>query len=123
MVLRFNLILLSDLNTEFLHVFSLCTETMQPPPGSVAMMQIDCEVTATKMVHIHKSDVPQHFQENSNNNNNNSTVSNTGEEKRGTEKNTNNNAGKDPWGSAGNNSWHWLCNLSLPSYIFGCKIP
>lgn len=31
---------------------------MQPPSGSIAMMQIDCEVTATRLVHIEKSAVP-----------------------------------------------------------------
>jgi len=31
---------------------------MQPPVGSIAMMQIDCEVTATRLVHIDKSAVP-----------------------------------------------------------------
>lgn len=34
---------------------------MQPPVGSIAMMQIDCEVTATKLVHIRKSAVPDHM--------------------------------------------------------------
>jgi len=36
-------------------------ETMQPPVGSIAMMQIDCEVTATRLVHIDKSAVPHHM--------------------------------------------------------------
>jgi hypothetical protein len=31
---------------------------MQPPVGSIAMMQIDCEVTATRLIHIEKSAVP-----------------------------------------------------------------
>jgi len=34
---------------------------MQPPVGSIAMMQIDCEVTATRLVHIDKSAVPHHM--------------------------------------------------------------
>ena len=33
-------------------------ETLHPPEGSIAMMQIDCEVTDTKLLHIHKSAVP-----------------------------------------------------------------
>jgi competence protein ComGC len=36
-------------------------ETMRPPFGSIAMMQIDCEVTATRLVHIDKSAVPHHM--------------------------------------------------------------
>jgi len=43
----------------------ICAVTMQPPVGSVAMMQIDCEVTATKLVHIHKSAIPDHMLHNS----------------------------------------------------------
>ena len=39
----------------------VCAETMQPPVGSIAMMQIDCEVTATRLVHIDKSAVPDHM--------------------------------------------------------------
>jgi len=34
---------------------------MQPPVGSIAMMQIDCEVTATRLIHIDKSAVPDHM--------------------------------------------------------------
>ncbi|XP_071097689.1 cyclic AMP-dependent transcription factor ATF-6 beta-like isoform X2 [Haliotis cracherodii] len=33
-------------------------ETMQPPPGSVGMMQIDCEVLGTQLIHVHKSVIP-----------------------------------------------------------------
>lgn len=39
-------------------------ETMSPPDGSIMMMQIDCEVTATKLVHIHKSEVPENLDPN-----------------------------------------------------------
>ncbi|ELT91969.1 hypothetical protein CAPTEDRAFT_216503 [Capitella teleta] len=35
-------------------------DTMAPPSGSVAMMQIDCEVTATQLVHIEKAHIPGH---------------------------------------------------------------
>jgi hypothetical protein len=31
---------------------------------SIAMMQIDCEVTATKLLHIRHSAVPQHLRQN-----------------------------------------------------------
>ena len=33
-------------------------ETMQPPPGNVGMMQIDCEVLNTQLIHVHKSTLP-----------------------------------------------------------------
>ncbi len=33
-------------------------DTMQPPAGSVAMMQVDCDVTATRLIHLHSSAVP-----------------------------------------------------------------
>jgi len=56
------LLLLYDDFASNIHV---CAETMQPPVGSIAMMQIDCEVTATRMVHIHKSAVPDHMLNNS----------------------------------------------------------
>ena len=38
---------------------------MGSPHDSIAMMQIDCEVTATQLVHIHKSQVPEHLLDNS----------------------------------------------------------
>jgi len=44
-------------------------ETMSPPFGSIAMMQIDCEVTATRLVNIEKSAVPHHLINNSTPNN------------------------------------------------------
>ncbi|XP_041368034.1 cyclic AMP-dependent transcription factor ATF-6 beta-like [Gigantopelta aegis] len=34
-------------------------ESMQPPPGSIGMMQIDCEVLDTQLIHVHKSVVPE----------------------------------------------------------------
>lgn len=39
-------------------------ETMQAPTGSVVMMQIDCEVLATRLVHVDKSALPAHLREN-----------------------------------------------------------
>ncbi|KAL5011824.1 hypothetical protein ScPMuIL_010375 [Solemya velum] len=35
-------------------------ESMAPPVGSVGMMQIDCEVTGTQLIHIQKSAIPKH---------------------------------------------------------------
>ena len=49
-----------------LYLFSvLLTETLEPGDGSMAMLQIECEVTSTRFVHVHKSAVPDHLQENS----------------------------------------------------------
>lgn len=31
---------------------------MQPPSGNVGMMQIDCEVLNTQLIHVHKSSLP-----------------------------------------------------------------
>lgn len=33
-------------------------ESMQPPKGSVAMMQVDCDVTATRLIYLHNSAMP-----------------------------------------------------------------
>ncbi|XP_060071903.1 cyclic AMP-dependent transcription factor ATF-6 beta-like [Ylistrum balloti] len=35
-------------------------ETMQPPAGNIGMMQIDCEVLNTQLIHVHKSSLPRH---------------------------------------------------------------
>ena len=36
-------------------------ESMQPPPNHVAMMQIDCEVINTKLIHIQEDAIPHHM--------------------------------------------------------------
>ena len=42
-----------------------CTsDTMQPEAGHIAMMQIDCEVMATRLVEVSKSAVPRYAAEN-----------------------------------------------------------
>ena len=33
---------------------------MKPPDGHVAMMQIDCEVMNTRLLHIHQDSIPAH---------------------------------------------------------------
>ncbi|KAL3870811.1 hypothetical protein ACJMK2_038851 [Sinanodonta woodiana] len=38
-------------------------ETMSPPPGSVGMIQIDCEVMNTQLIHVHKSAIPKRANE------------------------------------------------------------
>jgi len=35
-------------------------ESMQPPENHVAMMQIDCEVVNTRLLHIHQDSIPAH---------------------------------------------------------------
>ena len=42
----------------------LFSESMQPSPGNIAMMQIDCEVMATNVLHIEKNAVPEKMMEN-----------------------------------------------------------
>ncbi|XP_076436924.1 uncharacterized protein LOC143276303 [Babylonia areolata] len=37
-------------------------DTMQPPEGSVGMMQIDCEILTTQLIHVRKSAFPQQQQ-------------------------------------------------------------
>ena len=34
---------------------------MQPPENHVAMMQIDCEVMNTRLLHIHEDSIPEHL--------------------------------------------------------------
>merc|ERR1719361_2623448 len=35
-------------------------DSMQPPENHVAMMQIDCEVMNTRLLHIHQDSIPAH---------------------------------------------------------------
>ncbi|XP_050414952.1 cyclic AMP-dependent transcription factor ATF-6 alpha [Patella vulgata] len=39
--------------------------TMQPPAGSIGMMQIDCEVVNTQLIHVQKSVIPPNLKRNS----------------------------------------------------------
>lgn len=39
-------------------------ESMSPPPGRVGMMQIDCEVMNTQLIHVQKSAIPKREREN-----------------------------------------------------------
>jgi uncharacterized membrane protein YesL len=41
------------------HNFSFL-DSMQPPENHVAMMQIDCEVMNTRLLHIHQDSIPAH---------------------------------------------------------------
>lgn len=43
---------------------SLFPDSMQPEAGNIAMMQIDCEVMATRLVEVAKATVPHHVSEN-----------------------------------------------------------
>ena len=38
----------------------LFPDSMQPPENHVAMMQIDCEVMNTRLLHIHQDSIPNH---------------------------------------------------------------
>ena len=42
-------------------LFSLIAESMRPPAHHVAMMQIDCEVMNTKLIHIKEDAIPHHM--------------------------------------------------------------
>ena len=53
------------------------TDTMQPGPGHIAMMQIDCEVMATRLVEVSKSAVPHYAAENGTNNTHDGTTDST----------------------------------------------
>ncbi|ESO83907.1 hypothetical protein LOTGIDRAFT_236404 [Lottia gigantea] len=44
-------------------------ETMKPPAGSIGMMQIDCEVVSTQLIHVHNSVIPPHLKKNTTFNN------------------------------------------------------
>ena len=37
---------------------------MQPSPGNIAMMQIDCEVIATNVLHLEKNVIPEKMMDN-----------------------------------------------------------
>lgn len=39
-------------------------ETMQPPPHHVSMMQIDCEVTNTRLLHVNEASIPPYYDNN-----------------------------------------------------------
>ncbi|KAL8612184.1 hypothetical protein ACOMHN_018473 [Nucella lapillus] len=38
-------------------------DTMQPPEGSMGMMQIDCEILNTQLIHVRRSAFPKHHQQ------------------------------------------------------------
>lgn len=40
---------------------------MQPPEGSIGMMQINCEIFDTQLIHVHKSVLPPEFNKNAHN--------------------------------------------------------
>ena len=46
-------------------LFADFSESLQAPAGSVAMMQIDCQVMDTKLVHIRETAIPSFLKENS----------------------------------------------------------
>ena len=40
---------------------SFISDSMQPPENHVSMMQIDCEVINTRLLHIHEDSIPIHL--------------------------------------------------------------
>lgn len=42
-------------------------DSMQPPEGSIGMMQINCEIFDTQLIHVHKSVLPPEFNKNAHN--------------------------------------------------------
>ena len=44
-------------------MLSFFLDSMQPPENHVAMMQIDCEVMNTRLLHIHEDSIPLHLSE------------------------------------------------------------
>ncbi|KDR16855.1 Cyclic AMP-dependent transcription factor ATF-6 beta [Zootermopsis nevadensis] len=50
-------------------------ESMTAPPNHVTMMQIDCEVTNTQLLHVKKGDIPAHLRQNDTGHYSNSTAS------------------------------------------------
>ncbi|GFG40893.1 hypothetical protein Cfor_01456 [Coptotermes formosanus] len=51
-------------------------ESMTAPPNYITMMQIDCEVTNTQLLHVKKGDIPAHLRQNDTGHYSNSTASN-----------------------------------------------
>ena len=47
-------------NNFLIHTIFLFLDSMQPPENHVAMMQIDCEVMNTRLLHIHQDSIPAH---------------------------------------------------------------
>jgi cyclic AMP-dependent transcription factor ATF-6 alpha len=50
-------------------------ESMTAPPNHVTMMQIDCEVTNTQLLHVKKGDIPTHLRQNDTGHYSNTTAS------------------------------------------------
>jgi len=51
-------------------------ESMTAPPNHITMMQIDCEVTNTQLLHVKKGDIPAHLRQNDTGQYSNTTASN-----------------------------------------------
>jgi hypothetical protein len=49
---------------------------MAAPPNHITMMQIDCEVTNTQLLHVKKGDIPAHLRQNDTGHYSNATASN-----------------------------------------------
>jgi len=45
----------------FIDIDLIISETIQAPPHHVSMMQIDCEVTNTRLLHINEASIPPYY--------------------------------------------------------------
>lgn len=55
---------------------NIFSESMTAPPNHVTMMQIDCEVINTQLLHVKKGDIPAHLRQNDTGHYSNTTASN-----------------------------------------------
>jgi hypothetical protein len=55
---------------------NVIAESMTAPPNHITMMQIDCEVTNTQLLHVKKGDIPAHLRQNDTGHYSNTTASN-----------------------------------------------
>jgi len=56
--------------------YVIIAESMTAPPNHITMMQIDCEVTNTQLLHVKKGDIPAHLRQNDTGQYSNTTASN-----------------------------------------------
>jgi hypothetical protein len=55
---------------------NVIAESMKAPPNHITMMQIDCEVTNTQLLHVKKGDIPVHLRQNATGHYSSTTTSN-----------------------------------------------
>jgi hypothetical protein len=57
----------TDFVINYLFISFSLTESMMPGEGQVGMMQIDCEVMNTQLIHVQKTAIPRDVREKHNN--------------------------------------------------------